>query len=339
MLPKLASAGEWSLQIDWPPSPTGFELTTSSGVSDLVLYFFEWGVGFGVIFSFGVLIYASLKYITSAGNPNKLGSAKEMISSAFSGLLLLFSSWLLIGILNPELGVISDITVSSVQYQQDLDFGLYGEDDLCDYGITSFTLRGETQKYKTMINEGEVREIHMEPYQSIACKSKRGFGDDLSESDKVVLREFRPIRKDELSEPVCNLSCAQDRSTKCDPQIEIDPDNMDAKYCYDLREEEVKIGLGVGWQDPERREGVPGAVVDAVKYVSQKPTGGTSCMAGDKKLEGGGGCVVNLYETTLASRCGYMVSSINPTGSSIEDSYDKDLSCVELIRQFNPINE
>jgi len=61
-----------------------------------------------IIGSVGILatveiMWAGFKWITSQGNPGKIGEAKEVIWAAIIGLFLAFFSWIILNIINPAL--------------------------------------------------------------------------------------------------------------------------------------------------------------------------------------------------------------------------------------------
>jgi len=56
----------------------------------------------GVIALVGLII-GGILYLTSAGDPEKLGKAKKQILAAFLGIIILFSSYLILTTINPEL--------------------------------------------------------------------------------------------------------------------------------------------------------------------------------------------------------------------------------------------
>jgi len=55
------------------------------------------------ILVFVALIYGGFRYLTSAGNPTAMSDATDQISSALLGLVILFSAWLILNTINPEL--------------------------------------------------------------------------------------------------------------------------------------------------------------------------------------------------------------------------------------------
>ncbi len=325
-----AQDSDWSLQLNWPDSPGGASLSATSKISELVNYVFEWGIVLGIILTFGVLIYASFSYVTSTGNYQKLSKAKNRLSSSFLGLLLLFSSWLLISILNPELSVISNVNVLSLEPDVEaLKMDDRTEDQLCDYGIVSYSLESNGDLEKAIIQEGEVDFIKMNPYSSIVCKSNESFGDDYIEEGsekKVKFIKVRSFYGHSNLEPLCDVDCADpDKTCPDEISIKLEEDGSSLpKYCYDL--EQSFTGYGTTSKQ--------------YLYISQKPDSSeTTCLAGDKKLPDGGGCSLNLYSTDLAGRCGEMITSTNPSGNDVDSSYDKPIECIEIIRHTSPVEE
>jgi hypothetical protein len=61
----------------------------------------------GVI-ALGALVYGGFRYVASAGNPTALSDAKDQMSSALLGLILLFCSWLILNTINPELVLLGE---------------------------------------------------------------------------------------------------------------------------------------------------------------------------------------------------------------------------------------
>jgi len=102
-----------ALETTWPPSPFGTNLTDTSTLTDLVKYIYEWGIFIGGLAVFISLLIGGFLYLTSAGNPGRMTEAKDRIFSALIGLVLLFSVYLILNTINPELTVLTTPTVSS----------------------------------------------------------------------------------------------------------------------------------------------------------------------------------------------------------------------------------
>ncbi len=333
----LFSFADWELEVDWPASPAGAELETGNTIAELIQYLFEWGVAIGVVLTFGALVFAGFRYLISSGNEQKISQAKESIRSAFMGLLLLLGSWLLITIINPELLKMTDISAFSVDYPGERMIDEYKtEKEMCDYGMVSFTIRGEDPLYHTFVEEGEIKNFHSEPRSSVACRSRSGFGNDKIESggnEYIRFVEARPAAYDDLQEPVCEISCAQDDGAECNEEIEIPVEDSEPDYCFDLRPPEMIEGFGWGGGSYP---------VIAWKYVAQKPEDvmgrEMTCLPGDVYLSEGGGCSLNFYESTQAGRCGKKIAPSRATERDIDVvGSDREINCFEIIRHRPPI--
>lgn len=92
-----------TLEIDWPQSPAGTLLTGCSDVGDMIQYFYEWAITLGGLATFVSLVFAGFKYLSSMGQPEAMKEARSQITSAFAGLVLLLSAWLILNTINPEL--------------------------------------------------------------------------------------------------------------------------------------------------------------------------------------------------------------------------------------------
>ena len=103
----------FALEINYPKVPGATApqdfINTAAPEQILTLYLkyfinlIFWASGILVL---GVLIWAGIRYLTSAGKPEAIANAKQQISSAFLGILLLLSSFIVLGILNPQLVIL-----------------------------------------------------------------------------------------------------------------------------------------------------------------------------------------------------------------------------------------
>jgi len=96
-----------ALEVAWPNSPAGTPLNDTSNLTDLIKYLYEWGIAIGGLAVFIALVIAGFQYLTSMGDPGKMKEAKERITSAFLGLVLLLSSWLILNTINPGLTTVN----------------------------------------------------------------------------------------------------------------------------------------------------------------------------------------------------------------------------------------
>jgi len=94
------------LELAWPQSPAGSQITACSDLTAFVKYFYEWGIVLGGLVAFISLVIAGFKYLTSVGDYVKMADARNQVISAIAGLILLLASFLILNTLNPELTVL-----------------------------------------------------------------------------------------------------------------------------------------------------------------------------------------------------------------------------------------
>lgn len=90
-------------QIQWPSSPMGTSLTPNTEFHQFISYIYEWGISLGGIAVFIMLVWAGIEYLTSVGDPGKMGNAFKRVKSSILGLALLLTSWLILNTINPQL--------------------------------------------------------------------------------------------------------------------------------------------------------------------------------------------------------------------------------------------
>jgi len=86
-------------------------------VPDLLRYFYQVFLASGIILSFTLLIYSGFLYLVSFGNPKLILNAKQRMISCFLGLLLLFSSYVILSTIDPEL-VIWNIEILPIRLEK-----------------------------------------------------------------------------------------------------------------------------------------------------------------------------------------------------------------------------
>jgi hypothetical protein len=91
------------MELYWPPSPMGTQLASCSAVTEMVKYFYEWGISLGGFIAFIALVIAGFGYLTSAGNPIKMKEAQSRMTDAAVGLIILLVAFIALTFINPEL--------------------------------------------------------------------------------------------------------------------------------------------------------------------------------------------------------------------------------------------
>ena len=85
------------------PEIFGHKLTSQTTTQGLVIYVYSFAVALGAVIVFCILVSAGLDFIMAGGEPAKISSAKNKIMGSFIGLIVLFSSYLLMNTINPDL--------------------------------------------------------------------------------------------------------------------------------------------------------------------------------------------------------------------------------------------
>lgn len=102
----ISPAGAIQAEIDWP-EVGGVSIEKDGQLTatlpQLVQYFFNFSIAIGGIAAFSMLVLGGFRFLTSAGNPSSQKDAKDIITSAIIGLLLLLSSYLLLQVINPDI--------------------------------------------------------------------------------------------------------------------------------------------------------------------------------------------------------------------------------------------
>jgi len=81
----------------------GLTATCLPALPDYIVAIFNFALMSIGIICLGAFIYGGFSYLTSAGSPSAMNDAKDRIFSALLGLIILFSAWLILHTINPEL--------------------------------------------------------------------------------------------------------------------------------------------------------------------------------------------------------------------------------------------
>ena len=104
----VSPVGAKQMEIDWP-EVGGITIEEGTTLPQLVQYFFNFSIAIGGIAAFAMLVLGGFRFLTSAGNPTAQKDAKDIITSAIIGLLLLLASYLLLEVINPDLLMLEEI--------------------------------------------------------------------------------------------------------------------------------------------------------------------------------------------------------------------------------------
>ena len=95
-----------ALELDYPEiGPEGQKIKIELGMdlNELIAWFYYFIVGISGLAAFIMLVWGGFQWLTSVGSPAKISDAKERITSAFLGLMIILASFLILKVINPDL--------------------------------------------------------------------------------------------------------------------------------------------------------------------------------------------------------------------------------------------
>lgn len=258
------SSSVFALEADYPGIGGQEGLSDDATLSDLAVYIFNFSLILAGIGAFASLIYGGFIYLTSTGSPTKQNDAKAWIFGGIFGLILIFSSFLILKEINPEFLKLTSPELSKPELGPYPDAPLADGRKIIDQEIPIGTLveillAKNIDCYNYDI-EGDMTDPPaggggngggvemMEEHDRLDCIKKLA---EAVETKVKKLKEFSEELKSEVNK--CNCSrCSCGGSCSGDPcpnRGKIDK----------LREEIKKIVTGEGVTDPnflDIREGV-----------------------------------------------------------------------------------
>ena len=98
--------GPIDLELNYPTFG-GFNLNENQDLNQIVAWFYYFIVTIAGFAAFVMLVWGGFEWLTSAGSPTRTGNAKDRITSALIGLLIILGSYLILQIINPDLLILN----------------------------------------------------------------------------------------------------------------------------------------------------------------------------------------------------------------------------------------
>lgn len=114
VLPTICSADELILNLEYPEFG-GFDLNDNQNINEIVAWLYYFIISISGISAFAMLVRGGFMWLSSAGNPSVLGEAKDIITSAIFGLIIVLASFLILQVINPELTTLNVYPLESLQ--------------------------------------------------------------------------------------------------------------------------------------------------------------------------------------------------------------------------------
>ncbi len=121
LIPSLVFAIELNLTYPKLPGAPDINVEADQDLAEVILWFYRLFVGITGLAGFLMLLWAGFQYVISAGNPAKIGDARDRAIQALLGILLVLSSFIIIQFINPELTQIGSESLEIVpgpEYKQ-----------------------------------------------------------------------------------------------------------------------------------------------------------------------------------------------------------------------------
>ncbi|HPM39111.1 MAG TPA: pilin, partial [Candidatus Pacearchaeota archaeon] len=80
-----------------------FIITDETTSEEVISYIFKILIGIGALIAVAMVIMAGIEWMTSDGNPGKIGGAKTKIKNALLGVGILLGSYLILYTINPQI--------------------------------------------------------------------------------------------------------------------------------------------------------------------------------------------------------------------------------------------
>jgi len=102
IFPIVAGADEISVEIQTGIPGTAYDYSPDENPSGIIGNLYQYALMLGGVLAFGVIVYGAVKYTMAAGNPSGQSDAKDIITQALLGLLLLVGGGLILSLLSPN---------------------------------------------------------------------------------------------------------------------------------------------------------------------------------------------------------------------------------------------
>jgi len=183
--------------------PEGIEPTTTPssiflGLAPAVYNLYNWALGIGALLALAIIIYGGVLYSASAGNPSRIDEAKKWITSALFGLALLFSTVIILNVVNPRLTTLEDIEIT-VNPEISVGFSVIGgggedEDAACRAeALQDVTTYGNCSNFYV----ADTADFNLTPGPNMLARADN-FGDPYCHRQNLTLSSYKEMVKNAI---------------------------------------------------------------------------------------------------------------------------------------------
>lgn len=100
---QLCQAVDFQLNIKYPPVPGAQEPSSTSNIPSLINYIYKISLALCGITALISILIGAFRYASAGSDSSKVGDAKDQITQALLGLLILLAAVLILRTINPDL--------------------------------------------------------------------------------------------------------------------------------------------------------------------------------------------------------------------------------------------
>lgn len=203
------------LELEYPQFPSIPSWTGT--LEDFLRYFYQIFLGIGVILTLVFLLFGGFIYLTSLGHPTRIRKGKEMMTSAFLGLFILFASYAILSTIDPSLTIFNfRIFQFTIPEYSVPDF----RTPEAPPGCYIIPLHGHLKEIQRLEQEGLDLINRLEPLISNATSSIESLYEIMENCTCSIFQVECLKSRDNQESWHCPAWCPPDQGDPCPPEIE-----------------------------------------------------------------------------------------------------------------------
>ncbi len=193
------------------PVIMGKKINWDTQFPDFIKYIYYLSLTLSLFIVFGSTLFAGLRYIASAGKPMIMANAKDQIYAGILGTIILFSSFLILNTINPDLLILKEFTLEEKTFTftpLPERAGLTIPAEEYPLGVLINGRFGDNKFYST--SQGLTHEKRIDRLETVAKKTEEVVETLLPliadlEEESEILKNYSEILKNETEELIFNV--------------------------------------------------------------------------------------------------------------------------------------
>jgi len=118
-IPQEREAFQYHLMVPLPTSEG--TVSTTTGIVDYIKTLYLFAMGIAGVIAMGLIVFAGFQWLTSAGSYSTISKARNRMSNAIFGLVILLGSYLLLNTINPALVNLKEPYIYFIKWTEDFE--------------------------------------------------------------------------------------------------------------------------------------------------------------------------------------------------------------------------